>query len=134
MSKGFKLFWIVTVVVVIGFSMTSCDDKCCSGGASSEVTITGIPGHSGRYGVIFLYSGGGSYETAWGFELISGDSVTLNSLCWVCDGPYALSGSYDAFFMIFNDLYDEDPVYLGYIRIRSFSSSTTIPWIEIISL
>jgi len=50
MKKVFKLFGIVALVALIGFSMAGCDDGSGGGGGGGTFTITNIPSqYNGKY-------------------------------------------------------------------------------------
>jgi len=132
MSKGFKLLWIVTVVVVIGFSMTSCDDSCCPGGSASEITINDIPyWYLNSFLVISMQFGSSDNIVAMDFGEIKGDSHLFTMSCTTCGGPYALNGRFKTFIIIYADASCSVVQYTGQVAPKKYSQTNIIEWDEI---
>ena len=51
MKNTFKLFWIIAVLALIGFSMAACDNDSGPNNDPKSVTISGITGLDGMVGV-----------------------------------------------------------------------------------
>jgi hypothetical protein len=78
MKKILKLFSIIALVAVIGFSMAACGD---GGGGGTSITITGLGSHNGKSVNIYISSGqphdsGNTVASATG-ATITGGSVTF---------------------------------------------------------
>ena len=102
MKNRIKLFGIIAMVAIIGFSMAACSDGSSGGGSVTSVTITGLSGKTGNVRIQFhpdkaSYSGS---ET----ETISIDSVTFTSPTQGNDQPIK-SGSYYLWLEVEGDSY-----------------------------
>jgi len=130
MKNKFKFLGILIVFSVIAFSMTACDEpeSCCTGGPSTKVTVTGIPAdHNGKIGYIMIDKD--DVVKAWDYQKISNGSVTLEVMCQICDEPYAITGTYDLFFYIFdNDDKRKSKAYTfgGLAQSEKVTANTTI--------
>ena len=129
----FKLFGIIALVALVGFSMTACDSSNESG-PQTTVTVTGIPSeYNGMLAFITVDIPNG--HDGWNMATISGGSATFPLLDWRDDKPYSVSGDYMVIIFIFTDLNNfANSVYDGFIMSKRIQENTIIEWSEFISL
>jgi len=130
MKNKIKFFGIIALFAVLALSMTACEEpeSCCTGGPSTEVTVTGIPAdHNGKIGYIMLDKA--DVVKAWDYQNISNGSVTLKVMCQICDEPYAITGTYDLYFYIFDNnekRKSKDYTFGGLAKSEKVTANTTI--------
>ena len=134
----FKLFGIIALVALIGFSMMACASLNTSTpstprGPQTTVTVTGIPSeYNGMFAFITVDIP--NRHDGWNMATISGGSATFPLLDWRDDKPYSVSGDYMVIIFIFTDRsnFRNSSVYDGYIMSKRIQENTTIVWSEFI--
>jgi len=76
MKKAFKLFGIIALLAVIGFSMAACDNGTTD--AEGTFTITNIPAeYNGKYASFIAYT---SSKEIWGVQFTESDLMALTKI------------------------------------------------------
>jgi hypothetical protein len=93
MKKVFKVFGLIALLAVIGFSMAACSDDSSSG--SKSITISNLTG--AERCLVYLMSNEQSSRIAYGEGVVSRDSVTINLTGNTTERPWTGSGPYYLF-------------------------------------
>jgi len=94
MKNTIRILGIIALVVIIGISMTSCEEAC-HGDASASITVTGTELAVGNW--VFLTLD----KNYWGHGTVSAaGTITINMLCFECDKPGFEAGSYTVYIRI----------------------------------
>jgi len=91
---GLKLTGMLILILIIGFSMTACEEAC-HGNASASITVTGTELAVGNFVFLTLdtnYFGYGNVNTA--------GTITFDMLCFECDKPGFEAGTYTVYIRI----------------------------------
>jgi hypothetical protein len=123
MKNAIKLFGVIALVAIIGFSMTSCDDSSDdNGGGAKSIKVTGLDELKGSYYELGLATTVQKLENedvvAYATGIITSSTQTAQLLDPDTDKPWKGSGSY------YVGVYTEYGVFVT-IKKHSFDSSVT---------
>jgi hypothetical protein len=128
MRNTLKLFGIIALVAVIGFSFAACGGDEDDDLTQLKVTVNGLGAYNGSATQITLFNPNSTPDDRAAFAMgtISGGSITYDILDWDEEKPFYKTGTYDVVLRIGG----ENPTWRGQIDGKVFTATTTITFSE----
>jgi len=127
MKNNFKLFGIIAMVAVIGFSVISCGNNDSNDDGPVRITVTGLENYNGWVIEVYLSDG---YFWAHGYpeERIANGSGTADLLDTETELPFTRTGLFFVGLELFCCCYGDAAYYVTANRVNIIGGSQTIPF------
>jgi hypothetical protein len=103
MDKTYKIFGIIALVTVIGFSMTACKDSPSV--HPNTITVSDIPSdYEGKFGTLLLYPFPITSSTPTVYSMEEYINGTFSLYNWKKDDPWDGTGTFRITFLIYESV------------------------------